>query len=161
MHVDLILRPPVDLNGSSLAPAYLQLSSKAMLRERELRAEGAEAAVESSGSSVAEGSIFAEVGDHTPCADADVVAIVNRQTFPSARPPPIRSKQDDSDSAATTQESYSSRFTLAHSAAQHRRDEDCVPAHALDGGVRLAGGPIDGLDDADATGTLPPPYRRY
>lgn len=79
-------RSSVDLNGSSLAPAQPQLSRKALIRQREFRAEGAEAVVESAGSSVVDGSISAEVGDYSPHADASVVEVVNRQTLPSIPP---------------------------------------------------------------------------
>ncbi|KAI0767789.1 hypothetical protein C8Q74DRAFT_1282449 [Fomes fomentarius] len=37
-----------------------------------------------------------------------------------------------------------------------------TPRTAVDGGVRLAGGPLDGaVDDTDDSETLPPPYQRY
>ncbi|OJT03639.1 hypothetical protein TRAPUB_5667 [Trametes pubescens] len=151
----------VDLNGTSLDPAQPQLSSKALMRQRELRAEGAEVAVESSGSRVLDESTSAEVGDHTLRADMSVVEVVDRQVIPFVRPPQTRSKQNALDSAGSTQESHSSRSALASSDPQPLGDQGRVPTHALDGGVRLAGGPLDALDDIDATATLPPPYRRY
>lgn len=106
-------------------------------------------------------STTTQVGENASSTDAGVPE-PEFSALPVVHPPETASTTD---SASRSDES-SVADPIAPSLLQESQNLHAgtrASRHARDGGVRLAGGPLDGSDDDDTASivTLPPPYDRY
>lgn len=158
MCVSLILRPPVDLDRSSTASPPPYLSTEASMVQHELPLRNAQRyPLGLRGTSAAGEFTTAQVGDTTSSTDA----CVPEPALPFVHPPQTASITDPatwSDAVSVTESTGPTFLRESHDLDVGTR----TSRYARDGGVRLAGGPLDGSDDDDTTtATLPPPYERY
>ncbi|KAH9846707.1 hypothetical protein C2E23DRAFT_565037 [Lenzites betulinus] len=145
-----------------LAPTFLLPSSKARqaVRERPSPEDGALEESPTSADSMSvqvETSALGDAGVAGGSASHDDTSV-----FPRPLAPRPRTFADKRRLPLSVIHAVPSSSRLQGRDAVHVRARPLpqIPRHASDGGVRLAGGPLDERNEEESS-TLPPPYRRY